>query len=129
MPGKKLIYTRSLSELESKPLPHTEAPGTWGLGFSDDGRSIAFLRGNELFKVPVEGGIPSPIAPPKWQNAIWAADYADDGSIFVAPAWSGLYRIAPDGKAIDRIVDLVAENKEVSFDHPRTLPVSHPMPD
>lgn len=65
--------------------------------------------------MPVDEGVRSPIAPPKWQNAIWAADCADDGSIFVAPAWSGLYRIAPDGKTIEIVADLDAAKKEVNF--------------
>ena len=48
------LYLRPLDQGQAVPIPGTE--GARVAGFSPDGRSIGFIRGNELMRVPVDGG-------------------------------------------------------------------------
>jgi serine/threonine protein kinase len=52
--GREQLMLRNLSEITARPLPETENAGN--PIFSPDGKSIAFFRGNQIFKLAVDGG-------------------------------------------------------------------------
>lgn len=57
--GRMQLMLRPINEVNSRLIPGTEDGNT--PVFSPDGTWIAFLKGNELFKVPIEGGRPQSV--------------------------------------------------------------------
>ena len=57
-----LVYTRALDSLEVHALEGTRGLNSiGGLAISPDGGWLAFLRDGELWKIPVEGGVATPL--------------------------------------------------------------------
>jgi serine/threonine-protein kinase len=87
------IFTRRLDDLQPRRLEGTD--DATSIAFSPDGRWIAFLVGNQVRKVPVEGGAPVAIpvqggAPITWIE--WA-----DADRFVVEVQGALAELASDG--------------------------------
>ncbi len=59
--GQQQLMLRSLDDITARPLPET-AEGTNPI-FSPDGRWVAFVRGNQIFKVAIDGSRPQLVAP------------------------------------------------------------------
>jgi serine/threonine-protein kinase len=76
-PPRRMLLRRSLDQLLVTAIPGTE--GAAQPFFSPDGRSIAyFVRGGELKKVSLDGGLPVTIARgvpnPQWDFGVWRDD-------------------------------------------------------
>jgi serine/threonine-protein kinase len=58
---RPVLMLRTLGDITPRPLPGTEEANN--PIFSPDGRWVAFLRGNQLFKIAVDGDRPQLLAP------------------------------------------------------------------
>ncbi|MFL5620753.1 MAG: protein kinase domain-containing protein [Gemmatimonadaceae bacterium] len=58
---RPVLMIRALSDITPRPLPGTEEANN--PIFSPDGRWVAFVRGNQLFKIAVDGDRPQLLAP------------------------------------------------------------------
>ncbi|MEP6509033.1 MAG: hypothetical protein ABJC63_12485, partial [Gemmatimonadales bacterium] len=52
--GREQLTLRNLGEITARPLPETENAGN--PIFSPDGKSVAFFRGNQIYKLALDGG-------------------------------------------------------------------------
>jgi serine/threonine-protein kinase len=89
--GEGLIELRRLASFESTLIPDTEG-GIFPF-FSPDGRWLAFFDGDELRKVPVDGGPSSVICEAK---VTLGGTWSDDGWIYFTHGESRLARV-PEG--------------------------------
>ncbi|MCU1310261.1 MAG: hypothetical protein JWO20_1386 [Candidatus Angelobacter sp.] len=87
------IYVRKLDELEPRALPLTD--GARGPFFSPDGRWIAFLRRDNLEKMPISGG-PAQIVCQR--RSVSGGRWRPDGMIIFGQ-WpdAGLWQVSSDG--------------------------------
>ena len=91
--GRLLLATRRLEEATPTLLAGTE--GADQPFFSPDGQWIGFFAGNELRKVPVQGGTPVRLASARVPRG---ASWGDDGNIVAALTnGGGLSVLAADG--------------------------------
>ncbi len=88
------LWIRTLSDLE----PHrvTGSEGAESLFWSPDGRSIGFFTANQLKRVVVDGGSPTPICdiPPGSRHA---ATWGKDAIVFASSFVGEIYKVSPDG--------------------------------
>src|SRR6185312_12163143 len=68
------LVVRPLDDITSRPLPGTEDAGQ--PTFSPDGRWVLFIRGNQLYKVSLDGGDPQVLgnAPRTFGGGDWVDD-------------------------------------------------------
>jgi serine/threonine-protein kinase len=104
--GRTLVYTgqgdgrvqqllvRRLDDVVPRPLPGTEDAGE--PIFSPDGRWVGFVRGNQLFKVAVDGSAPQLLAtaPGTFNGWSWSST-----GVIIASGNSDLYVIPESGGA------------------------------
>jgi serine/threonine-protein kinase len=110
---QRRIYVRRSDDLEARALAGTEGAGA--LAFSPDGRSLAFIRGDSLIKVPVGGGPPLVVARAQGvSNPSWASD----GQIMFN-ARGSLYRVSGGGGEPKL---LLAQQADTSYHAPIQLP-------
>lgn len=91
------LYLRNLSESTVRQISGTE--GARQPFFSPDGGEVAFFSGTELLRVPVSGGLPTPIAdvPPFGPGARWfGGTWSPDGTILYSLGES-LWRASAEG--------------------------------
>ena len=112
------LYTRRLlDDFDLRAIPGTE--GADSPFFSPDGRSVAFFANGRLYRVSLDGGLPSPLA-----RAVGPAGgtWGDDDSIVFARAWNeGLFRVPAGGGEPELLIrpDGVSS---YAFVFPRFLP-------
>ena len=89
------LVLRSLDDVVPRPLPGTEDAGQ--PSFSPDGRWIVFVRGNQLYKVSVDGGNPQVLsnAPGSFAGASWSTT-----GVIVVSGNRTLYEIPESGGAL-----------------------------
>jgi serine/threonine-protein kinase len=92
--GRRLL-TRRLDQTKAVEL--SDAEGAANFFFSPDSQWIAFSRGNQLFKISVDGGKAVPLA--EFPGGISDGDWAADGTIVIGGA-TGVWRVPPGGKPI-----------------------------
>jgi serine/threonine-protein kinase len=70
---RQQLLVRSLDDVTARPLPGTEDAAH--PMFSPDGRWVAFIRGNQLYKVALDGSAPQLIgtAPGTFNGASWSS--------------------------------------------------------
>jgi serine/threonine-protein kinase len=98
--GERLVFvssarllTRRLDHSVAVPLAGTE--GVASFFFAQDGRSVAFVQGNKLKRVPLDGGSVRTICddlPPGIRGGSWGGD-----TIVLGTISGGLLRIPQDG--------------------------------
>jgi Tol biopolymer transport system component len=127
--GSTLVYTaesgqlnvRRIDELTARALPGTAR--SWGPFFSPDGRWIGFNRGEQLMKVPIEGGAAVPLG--VTTAFIGSADWgADDNIIYAATTpegTHGLYRVSANGGAPQLIAALDGNADDAYWLTPQSL--------
>jgi serine/threonine-protein kinase len=101
------LYLRNLDDPVARPLVGTE--GAWQPFFSPSGDEVGFFSGTELKKVPIAGGIPTPIAevPAYRSGARWhGGSWGPDGTILYSLGES-LWRVPEDGSGGSTEVVLV----------------------
>jgi eukaryotic-like serine/threonine-protein kinase len=127
--GKRLLYTRLLDQLESRPIPGTE--DAYNPFFSSDGEWIAFFTyagsttpANKLKKVAVRGGPPLTLCDaPIPAGGTWGKDgvivfaTASDGT----SAWK-LQQVPAAGGVPKDLAEPDAKKKETRYGWPELLP-------
>jgi serine/threonine-protein kinase len=95
---RQLLVLRSLDETAERPLSGTEDGGQ--PIFSPDGRWVAFIRSNQLYKVPVDGNAPQLLgtAPGTFNGASWSAS-----GVIVVSGNTALYSF-PEGGGAPRLL-------------------------
>jgi len=90
--GRQQLMVRSIDDITARPLPETESGDS--PSFSPDGKWVAFVRGNQLYKTSVDGGKPQLVgtAPGTFAGASWSS-----AGVFVVSAYVGLYLIPEAG--------------------------------
>jgi len=112
-----LLYLRSMSELEGRPIAGTEGVPVTSPAFSPDGRSIAFFSGSDrtLKRVAIGGGIPMTIASSVGPLGLsWNAD----GLVF-GQGELGIMRVPAEGGTPEV---LVAVKRGEAASGPQLLP-------
>jgi serine/threonine-protein kinase len=69
---RQRLMLRALDDVQARPLPGTEDAG-YPI-FSPDGRWVAFIRGNQVYKIAVDGSAPQLLgtAPGTFNGASWS---------------------------------------------------------
>ena len=117
--GASRLYVKRLSTLEDDaPM---EVPGTEGaaaVAFAPDGQSLAFLVGNRVYRVSVDGGAALRLS--ETEAPVTQVTWGEGGNIIVSGIGSGLWRIPPDsGKAVP-LTELAG--REIIHAAPHVLP-------
>jgi serine/threonine-protein kinase len=90
-----ILYIRRLTQAAATPLPGTE--GAEGPFFSPTGEWVGYFAKGKLFKVPVNGGAPVPLADaPISRGAAWGEDNVITFTPGAAPG-VGLVRVPANG--------------------------------
>ena len=115
--GESSVFTRPLGQQTTDSLAGTGGVG--GIGFSPDGKWIAFFESRTLKKIPIQGGPPTTLCETGFFSM--GLTWADDGSIFYCP-WGehAIYRVSENGGEPESFASL----EETSF---AMLP--HALPD
>jgi hypothetical protein len=115
---KPRLYLRRSDQLEAKPIAGTE--GGISPFLSPDDLWLGFWAGGKLMKVPVDGGVPTPLCdsgPPF--GASWGAD---NQIVFAVEMGRGLSRISADGGKPEALTKPDKSNEESSHRLPFCLP-------
>lgn len=112
------LYTRSMDDLEVKPIP-----GTWGAHnpfFSPDGQWIGFFT-DDLKKVSLAGGEPLTLLKDVPWGMCTFGSWADDGTI-VFDAGRVIQRISADGGTPETLIAPDPPESRVDYQFPQVLP-------
>lgn len=114
--GTTQLYRRALDRVDAEAIAGTA--GAADPFFSPDGRWIGFVAGENLMKVPAEGGAAVTIADAPTQRGVaWGAD----DTLFVTPRDNtGLWRVPASGGMLEQVTTL-AEG-DASHRWPQVLP-------
>ena len=116
--GRAALYLRRLTEKEGSPVPGAEGEA-FNPEFSPDGRSIAFIRGDSLMKVGVDGGTPLLARAPGIGPGL---SWAGEGQIYFdgnTPEGSSIYRVSETGGASEVVA---AADSSLRYSEPDALP-------
>ena len=103
---RQRLMIRRLDEVAGRPLPGTE-DAAYPI-FSPDGRWVAFIRGNQVYKVSVDGGSPQTLgmAPGTFNGASWSKTgvivVSGNTALYVIPETGGAARLLGDRATGDR---------------------------
>jgi len=115
------LYARRLDALDAIPITGTE--GGYNPFFSPDGRWVAFMTGDHLNKVPVEGGSPIVVADAFYGGG---GTWGEDGSIVYKPLnpsfRGGLWRVSAAGGAATALTSPDSSHGEQGHYWPQMLP-------
>lgn len=115
---KSWLYLRRLDQLEAEPIIGTEGGSSPFL--SPDDKWIGFWADEKLMKVPIEGGIPTPLCDAHLPFGFsWGTD---NQIIFSGDRDSGLFRISADGGEVETLTVPDRSNEEVAHYLPHCLP-------
>jgi serine/threonine-protein kinase len=116
--GPPKLLTRRLDQPDATELAGTE--GALNPFFSRDGQWVAFYTGNEIYKVPVDGGGPVRLG----ELGIMTGGYwGDDGNLVIgtgAPSTRGVLRLPATGGTGTPILELA--KGEMFLTDPQMLP-------
>jgi serine/threonine-protein kinase len=103
------IYTRTIAELSAHLVPSTEslANNVHSLAFAPDGRSLAFVAGNQLKRIALTGGTAVDICT---VGAPFGIAWTDSG-IVIGQGGQGVRRCSPEGGSPEQLVT-VGEGEE-----------------
>jgi serine/threonine-protein kinase len=93
--GREQLYLRPLDRAESRPIPGTASARD--PFFSPDGRWVGFFAGEELRKVPLDGGAPLKICDAPTATSRGASWGPDGAIILPLGQLSGLFRVSDSG--------------------------------
>jgi serine/threonine-protein kinase len=113
------VFVHRFDRMESTTLAGATSPGRPFL--SPDGRWLGYTNVPEgkLYKVPIDGGAPVPIAPSRYGAATWGRD----GTIvFTAMYNEGLSRVSQDGGTVTRLTTPDTSRGELGHWWPQFLP-------
>jgi serine/threonine-protein kinase len=119
--GRQQLYLRALDQLEATPIAGTE--GAANPFFSPDGKWLAFVVRQALWKTDLSGGPPTEIC--QTAGAVFGASWGDDGSIVYSLARDGLWRVPGSGGTPERLTKPDTKKGELKHLLPQVLPGSH----
>ena len=99
--GERQLHVRDLDQLSASPLSGTEGAGNYAV-FSPDGESVAFVAGNALRTVTLNGGALTLVSD-SVANAGGGVDWSLDGFIYFRRSGQGIWRVPEAGGAIERV--------------------------
>jgi len=115
---KSRLYMRKMGQLEAKLVPGTE--GGINPFLSPDNRWVGFWAEGKLKKVPVEGGIPTPLCD---ASMLFGANWGDnDGIVFADGYAAGLSRISSAGGECESLSAPDSKREESRHSLPSWLP-------
>jgi len=115
---KPRLYLRRSDQLEAKPIAGTE--GGVSPFLSPDDRWLGFWADGKLMKLPVDGGVPTPLCDAgRLFGASWGAD---NQIVFALSERSGLFRVSADGGTPEALAKPDKSNEECSHRLPFCLP-------
>ncbi len=120
--GHTQLVLRRLADLDSRPIPGTE--GAWGPFFSPDGQWLGFQQRNaenpQLMKIPIEGGVPVPLAAsPLPAGASWGDD---DQIIFGRNIRTPLAQVSAEGGPLKELTPVEEKWRGLTEGFPQILP-------
>jgi len=117
-PGTSVLYRRDADRLAPKPIAGSE--GAVLPLLSPDGKWVAFFAGNQLKKVPIDGGPPAPVATVMMP---WGASWGPNNIIVLGayPGVDGLSRVAAAGGSPSPFTKPDSAKGELSQRWPRVL--------
>ncbi len=116
-PEGRILYLRSMGELDSRPLPGTENASD--PFFSPDSRWVGFDRLDQMWKISLDGGAPVPIASDGLRGASWG----EDNTIIYSPSRrAGLSLISADGGSPVVLTSADTAARETDHIYPTFLP-------
>ena len=100
---RQRLMVRELDDVTARPLPGTEDAAF--PFFSPDGRWVAFIRGNQIYKIALDGNAPQTLgmAPGTFNGASWSTT-----GVIVVSGNTALYTIPEAGGAPRRLGDRAA---------------------
>jgi serine/threonine-protein kinase len=119
-PEGRILYLRSLGELDSRPLPGTENASD--PFFSPDSRWIGFDRLGQMWKISLDGGAPVPIGRDGLRGASWGTN---DTIIYSPTQRAGLSLISADGGPPVVLTSADTAARETDHAYPTLLPGGH----
>ena len=105
--ARQQLMLRTLDEITARPLPGTE--DALHPFFSPDGRWVAFVRGNQLYKIAVDGAAPLLLgtAPGTFNGASWSSSgvivVSSNTALFAVPEAGGTARVLQERRSSRRI--------------------------
>jgi eukaryotic-like serine/threonine-protein kinase len=91
--GRSQLFVRRLDEDAARPVQGGVA-NSGSAAFSADGKWLAFSADRKIWKVPVRGGPPTPIATSNWAHLAWIGSNA---IVYTKNYDSGLNRVSAEG--------------------------------
>ncbi len=94
--GREQLMIRNIGDITARPLPGTDNAAN--PFFSPDGKSVAFIRGNQVFKLAIDGGRAQLLgtAPGTFNGASWSATgkivVSGNVGLFAIPEGGGEFR-------------------------------------
>jgi serine/threonine protein kinase/Tol biopolymer transport system component len=106
---RQMLMVRRLDDVNARALPGTEGAGQ--PTFSPDGKWIAFVRGNQVFKVEIDGGKPQLLAaaPGLFSGMSWSST-----GVIVISGNVALYTI-PEGGGTPHLLGKSEGNRGLEF--------------
>ncbi len=116
--GREQLMIRNLGDITTRPLPETENAAN--PIFSPDGKTVAFFRGNQIYKLAIDGGRLQLLgtAPGTFGGASWSST----GKIVVSGN-IGLFLMPDGGGEVSQLTKADPSHKEVFQDGPMVLDV------
>ena len=115
---KPRLFLRRMAQLEAKPIIGAE--GGINPFFSPDANWVGFWAEGKLKKIPVEGGVATPLCDVAW---LFGATWGDDNSIVFADGdGAGLSRVLADGGEPETLTRPDPKREEKSHRLPSYLP-------
>jgi serine/threonine-protein kinase len=110
---RQRLTIRALDDVVGRPLPGTD-DAAYPI-FSPDGRWVAFIRGNQIFKVSVDGGAPQNlgIVPGTFNGASWSRT-----GVIVVSGNTAMYLIPDTGGPVRTLGDRGSIPSELYRDAP-----------
>jgi eukaryotic-like serine/threonine-protein kinase len=118
--GHQQLLVRTLDNVVSRPLPGTEDASS--PVFSPDGRWVAFIRGNQLYKIAIDASTPQLLgtAPGTFNGASWSSS-----GVLVVSGNTALYTIPESGGPASRLFGSAAVPGELYRDGPLVVDAEH----
>jgi len=122
--GKKKgnLFIRNIDSYDSRPVPGTGEIITASPCFSPDGKWLAFISNNGIYKVQVSGGPVTNVGHVRITGLAYLFWGNDNNIYFSEGPTGGIYRIASDGGKEELVAKLDNTSGQVSYRWPVLLP-------
>jgi serine/threonine-protein kinase len=116
--GQAQLLIRRLDEDQFRPVQGSQGLSA-SAAFSKDGKWIAFNSNGQLFRAPVGGGTPTPLAGSHWAHIGWASD---NSLVYTKDYDTGLFRVSFDGRDSSSLTTPDRKKGELGHWWPQALP-------